>query len=190
VARYTTKVLTDRLPDEVFDYLADLRNFAHWDPGTRRVEQVEGDGPGVGAVYDVTAKSKLRDVTLRYVCQTYQRPTHLVVVATSRVFLAEDRIDVERSSRGTVVTYAADLRLRARPDRPARSLRHGSVGPAPQAPQSRHGGRNAWLPRLSVRLLRGPLTVGDFLLQRAFNEIGDRAAAGLRETLDGRPVDG
>lgn len=148
MARYTTKVLTDRLPDEVFDYLADLRNFAHWDPGTRRVEQVEGDGPGVGAVYDVTAKSKLRDVTLRYVCQTYERPTHLVVVATSRAFLAEDRIDVERSNRGTVVTYSADLRL------------------------------------------RGPLKIGDLLLQRAFNTIGDRAAAGLRETLDGRPVDG
>jgi len=48
-------------------------------------------------------------------------------------------------------------RLRAVADRSARSLRHGSVGPAPQAPQSQQGGRNDWSPRLSARLLSEPL---------------------------------
>ena len=42
--------------------------------------------------------------------------------------------------------------LRAAADRFVRSLRHGSVGPAPQAPQSRQGGCHDWSPRLSARL--------------------------------------
>jgi len=46
--------------------------------------------------------------------------------------------------------------VRARADRPAHSLRHDSVGPAPQASPSRHGGRTAWSPRRSAWLLSIP----------------------------------
>lgn len=147
MARYVTKVLTDRPPDEVFDYMADLRHLAQWDPGTSKVVQIEGDGGGPGTVFDVTARNGIRDITLRYVCETYSRPEHLVVVATSRLFRAEDQIRVAPSPRGTILTYEAELRL------------------------------------------RGPLAIADPLLQRSFNRIGDRAAAGLLEVLDGRPVE-
>ena len=34
----------DRPVDEVFAYRADLRNFAAWDPGVRKVVQVDGRG--------------------------------------------------------------------------------------------------------------------------------------------------
>ena len=36
MARYVTKLRTSRAPDEVFAYMADLRNFAGWDPGVRQ----------------------------------------------------------------------------------------------------------------------------------------------------------
>jgi len=57
-------------------------------------------------------------------------------------------------SPGSSTSPSSTTRPRARADMPARSLRHDSVGPAPQAPQSRPGGRNAWSPRLSARLPR------------------------------------
>ena len=71
MARYVTRVQTPRSPTEAFAYLADLRNVAEWDPGVKRAEQVEGDGAGPGAVFDVTVAGPGRDLTLRYVTVEY-----------------------------------------------------------------------------------------------------------------------
>ena len=54
MARYVTRVRTHRSAEDAFAYLADMRSFAAWDPGVRRVAQVEGEGAGLGAVFDVT----------------------------------------------------------------------------------------------------------------------------------------
>jgi carbon monoxide dehydrogenase subunit G len=95
----------------VFTYLADLRNFAEWDPGVRRVEQVEGDGGGPDTVFDVTVAGPRRDLTLRYRTVEYDAPRELLVIATDRFLTSEDRITVEETADGTIVTYDADLRL-------------------------------------------------------------------------------
>jgi carbon monoxide dehydrogenase subunit G len=113
VARYITRARTDRPADEVFAYLADLRNFAEWDPGVRRVEQVEGDGAGPDAVFDVTVAGVglLPDQTLRYRTVAYDAPREILVVAGSTVLTSEDRITVTPDGDGAMVTYDADLRL-------------------------------------------------------------------------------
>ena len=36
MARYVTTVRTSWAPEVAFGYMADLRNFAEWDPGVRR----------------------------------------------------------------------------------------------------------------------------------------------------------
>lgn len=54
MARYVTTVKTARTPQNVFAYMADLRNFTEWDPGVKAVKQVKGSGGGPGAVFDVT----------------------------------------------------------------------------------------------------------------------------------------
>ena len=41
MARYTVSVRTSMSPEEAFDYMADLRNFAEWDPGVVSSERVE-----------------------------------------------------------------------------------------------------------------------------------------------------
>ena len=111
MARYVTKVRTARTPQEAFAYMADLRNFAEWDPGVTAVKQVEGSGGGPDAVFDVTVASPGRDLTLRYVTEEYDAPRNLLVVARSFVFTSIDRITVEPDGTGSVVTYDADLRL-------------------------------------------------------------------------------
>lgn len=111
MARYATTVRTPQAPREAFAYLADLRNFAEWDPGVKAVRQVEGSGGGPGAVFDVTVAGIGRDLTLRYVTEEYDAPSTLLVVARSTVFTSIDRITVEPDGAGSVVTYDADLRL-------------------------------------------------------------------------------
>lgn len=111
MARYVTKVRTAKTPQEAFAYMADLRNFAEWDPGVKAVKQVEGSGGGPDTVFDVTVASPGRDLILRYVTKEYDAPRNLLVVARSFVFTSIDRITVEPDGTGSVVTYDADLRL-------------------------------------------------------------------------------
>lgn len=111
MARYVTTVRTAKTPQEAFAYMADLRNFAEWDPGVKAVEQVEGSGGGPDAVFDVTVAGPGRDLTLRYATKEYDAPRNLLVAARSTVFTSIDRITVEPDGTGSVVTYDADLRL-------------------------------------------------------------------------------
>jgi hypothetical protein len=146
MARYVTKVRTPRSVEEAFAYMADLRNFAEWDPGVTAAVQVEGGGGGPGTAFDVTVQSPGRDLTLRYVTVEHTPPTFVRVVAESRFLTSDDSVTVEADGDQTVVTYQADL------------------------------------------MLNGVLGVVDPLLRLMFGRIGDRAAAGLREALEGVEV--
>lgn len=111
MARYVTRVRTPWSAEEAFAYMADLRNFAHWDPGVERVDQVEGDGAGPGASFDVRVKGPGRAIVLRYETVNFDEPVEVFVRASTRTLTSEDRITVEPETNGCVVTYDADLRL-------------------------------------------------------------------------------
>jgi len=111
MARYVTRVRTPLAAEEAFAYMADLRRFAEWDPGVRRVAQVKGDGGGPEAVFDVTVATLGPDLTLRYATTEYDAPRSFRVVATSAFFTSDDRIRVETKRGQTIVTYDAELRL-------------------------------------------------------------------------------
>ena len=130
MARYVTKVRTARPPAEVFAYMADLRNFAEWDPGVRRVVQVEGDGAGPGAAFDVTVSG----TTLRYRTVEHRPPSDLLVVAESSMLVSTDRVTIGSiegdTTGGTLVTYDAELRLKgvAKVAGPLLALAFGRIG--------------------------------------------------------------
>jgi hypothetical protein len=97
--------------EKAFAYMADLRRFAEWDPGVRRVVQVEGEGGGPEAVFDLTVATLGPDLTLRYETTEYDAPRSFRVVAKSAWFTSDDRIRVETKRGKTIVTYDAELRL-------------------------------------------------------------------------------
>lgn len=117
MARYSTTVRTPRSPDEAFAYMADLRNFALWDPGVIRVTQVHdgdgahGEGGGPKSVFDVVVKSVGGGATLQYVTTRYDEPRSVQVEARSSWLTSIDRIDVVADGEGSLVTYDAELRL-------------------------------------------------------------------------------
>ena len=47
MARYVTTIPSSKSPAEAFAYMSDLRNFAEWDKGIIRVEQITGPAPAV-----------------------------------------------------------------------------------------------------------------------------------------------
>lgn len=111
MARYVTQVRTNRSVADVFAYMADLRNFAEWDPGVRSVVQVEGEGGGPASVFDVTVKG-VRDTTLRYRTVEHTAPSNLLVVAESSTLVSTDRVTVREDGDATIVVYDADLQLK------------------------------------------------------------------------------
>ena len=143
MARYRMRIRTDLPAAEAFAFLADLSNFEDWDPGVSSSVQVAGEGPGVGAEYDVEASGS----SLRYVVDAYDPPNRIRAKARNRWITSVDVISVSSDGTGSIVAYEADLTL------------------------------------------NGVLRLGDPLLKLAFDRIGDKAAAGLQNKLDGTRVD-
>jgi carbon monoxide dehydrogenase subunit G len=111
MAHYVATVRTDRSAEEVFAYMADLRNFAEWDPGVERAEQVAGDGPGPAAEFDVAVSAPRGPLTLRYRTVEYEPPTSVVVKAQTKLLTSLDTITVRPDGKGALVTYDAVLNL-------------------------------------------------------------------------------
>lgn len=110
MARYVVTVHTPQTAQAAFAYMADLRNLAHWDPGVKRVTQVEGSGGGPEASFDVVVKSG-RELTLRYETTQYDEPHLVVIQARSRLLTSIDRITVTGAATGCRVSYDAELKL-------------------------------------------------------------------------------
>lgn len=146
MARYVMHVRSPKSPAESFAYMADLSNFAEWDPGVIKGEQVEGDGAGIDAAFDVIVKGVGGPLTLRYQTEAYDPPSAFVARAESRLLTSIDTITVVADGTGSIVTYDAELTL------------------------------------------NGLLGLTDPILGLAFKRIGDRAATGLIEALDGEIV--
>jgi hypothetical protein len=112
MARFVTSVQSPRKPADAFGFLADMRNFPGWDPGTLRVRQTAGDGPGPDATFDVTVAALPLPLTFRYETRRFVQPRHLELVGRHRLFTSVDRITVlPDGDGGSVVTYDADVRL-------------------------------------------------------------------------------
>ena len=139
MAHYRMRIRTAWPATESFVYLSDLANFEDWDPGVESAIQVDGDGPGIGATYDVEASGSV----LRYEVDVFDPPHRIRATGRNRWLTSVDTIAVAEDGTGSVITYDADLRL------------------------------------------HGPLRVGDPLLALFFRRIGDRAAGGLEEKVQG-----
>lgn len=90
--------------------MADLRNFAEWDRGIIRVEQIKGNGAGLGTIFDITIKGMGgKDSVLRYETTEYDEPTNVLVKGRNWMFTSIDRITVVPTATGCDVTYDAIL---------------------------------------------------------------------------------
>ncbi len=107
MAHYVIRVRSPKPADEVFAYLADLRNFPDWDPGTTSAKQADGDGPAVGARYELEASRS----TFCYEVERYEPPSKIVARATKSWISSLDTITVETEGAGSLVTYDAELTL-------------------------------------------------------------------------------
>ncbi len=112
MANYLTTIDTPLPADAAFAYMADARHFADWDPGVVRSTQVLGDGPTLGAEFDVVVRNLGRESTLRYRLCELDTPHRLVLAADTALLRSHDEIRVARTALGSTVTYDATLQLK------------------------------------------------------------------------------
>lgn len=130
MSTYSTSMTTPRPPEDAFGYLADVRNFALWDPGVREAHAPADQVPGTGATYDLVVKVGPGSTTLSYQVTEFEPPTRVVLLAETRALRSLDEIRVEPHGSGALVTYDAELTLRgaARVASPFLSLAFKRVG--------------------------------------------------------------
>ena len=110
MARYVTTVPSSKTPEEAFAYMSDVRNFTQWDRGIKKIDQVVGDGAGVGSVYNITVKGLGgKDSVFRYVTLECDAPINFLVKGKNLIFTSVDRITVTPTATGCNVTYDAVL---------------------------------------------------------------------------------
>lgn len=109
MATYEATVPSTWSAQETFDYLADFRSVADWDPSMESAELISGDAGKVGARYRLTMSMLGHSTELEYEAISVQPPHEFVVRSESSAMVSTDTVTVAPDAS---VTYHAELELR------------------------------------------------------------------------------
>ncbi len=112
MALYETTVRSTWSRERTFDYLADFRHVAEWDPTIESSELTAGTAGEAGATYDVTFSVAGKTSTLSYQAVEVNSPASIVMKAETDAMLSLDTITVAPDGDGVLVTYRAELTLK------------------------------------------------------------------------------
>lgn len=112
MARYRTEIRTPLDRAEAFDRLARVERFSSWDPGVVRSSQTGGDGPGLGATYELVVRNLGQETAMPYEVVSYRPQDEYTMVGTTSTLTSTDTISVRTDGDGSVVTYDAVLDLK------------------------------------------------------------------------------
>ena len=112
MARYQATVASRRPAADTFGYLATFSNAAEWDPGVISAEQLDLGPVRPGTRFRLIVPFLRRRLALTYEVVTLVPGREVVLVATSRLLRATDRITVAPDGGGAAVSYEATVRLR------------------------------------------------------------------------------
>ncbi len=111
MAKYVTTIASPRSVEDAFAYMADLRNFAEWDPSIERVDQTSGNGGGPDAEFDVFFDAPVGTMTFHYRTTDYDAPRSITARAKNWLITSVDTITVVPDGDGSLVTYDANVEL-------------------------------------------------------------------------------
>ena len=107
----TFKIEVAAAPEQVFDYLADVRRHPEWaNPKAKMAaEQVAGDGPGQGAAYRTQALFVNKPVTADVQVTAYERPRRFSIRSDQhqegkKDVWYENEFTLTRSPGGTLIS--------------------------------------------------------------------------------------
>lgn len=113
--RIERSIVIERPGDEVFEFIADPRNDPRWCPKVDSVEQVDGEGPGLGSRYvTIHRPVPLRPArVLDHRCVGWAPPRRIEWVEDDGVDRFEVTYELEPHADGARLTQRSDARLGA-----------------------------------------------------------------------------
>lgn len=112
MAGYEATIQSQWTRERTFDYLADFRGVAEWDPSITSSELQSGRAGEKGATYDVTLRAGGREMTIPYTAVEVVRPTRIRMRGETDSIVSLDTITVSESNGQVQVTYRAELELK------------------------------------------------------------------------------
>lgn len=112
MAHFDTTIPSDWSQERTFDYLADFRTVAEWDPSMASARLVAGAAGEVGARYELVMSTLGRETTLEYEAVEVERPHRFVMRCETDALTSVDTVTVGGGSDGVSVTYDAHLTLK------------------------------------------------------------------------------
>ncbi len=97
---------------EAFAMLADLTRVNEWDRGVTNAKQVEGDGPALGAKYEVTVTGfDGKPAQVVYELTEFDAPNRFVMIGEHATFRAHDTLTLTSEVDGCTLEYVGSLEL-------------------------------------------------------------------------------
>jgi hypothetical protein len=109
VADYEATVASSWTREATFDYLADFRNVAEWDPNMTAAELIEGAPGEAGARYRLVMSIMGKPTQFVYEAVEVTRPERFVMQSDDDNLTSTDTITVNADA---AVTYRAELELK------------------------------------------------------------------------------
>jgi uncharacterized protein YndB with AHSA1/START domain len=97
----------DHSPEDVFDYIADVRNELRWQKDMKRAEKVTEGPVGEGTVFETDYRLF---GPMRLALEDVRRPEHLVFVGDGPRMRMNFVMDVAAHASGSRVTFHIDMR--------------------------------------------------------------------------------
>lgn len=111
---YSFTVTTPKPAEEVFDYLADMRNLPEWDPEVAAAWQTGGgEAVRVDAAFRLeVARGYPPRPGIDYQVVELERPSRIVARGVSRVIDGVDTYTIAPEGGGSKVTYASEIDIK------------------------------------------------------------------------------
>lgn len=98
-------------PHQVVDYLKDFGNAVDWDPGTQECTRIDSGQIGERASWRNVSKILGVTAELTYTLETLSE-SNLVFVGKNKSSTSTEKIYVDATDTGSVITYRNDLEMR------------------------------------------------------------------------------
>lgn len=106
---YTATIPSSWTREQTFNYLADFRTVAEWDPSMESVELLSGEPGHLGARYRLVMSLLGKSTELEYEATEVQPPERFVMRCDTDKMLSVDTVTVAADA---AVTYEAELDLK------------------------------------------------------------------------------
>jgi len=109
--KFEMSIFINRTPEDVFNYVTNLDNFAKWQKGNETFQWITEGPPGVGSTYKVQTSLMGRKIESELEITSWEFPKKYTFRGTSATLSLETSRIFETQGEGTLLTHIGQVEL-------------------------------------------------------------------------------